>query len=274
MHILKQSTAVDVLVGPFVDSSDGDTEETALTINSADVKLSKNGQTMAGKNQATACVHDSQGMYKCALDATDTDTIGNMVLFVHVAGALAARHEFQIVEEAVYDSLFGSGATAIATAASITALNDFDPATDTVANVTTTANVTNQVTADVTAISGDAAAANNLEAMFDGTGYSDTNAPATQGQATTIDTNVDSIKAVTDSVETGSAVAGTLSATQMSTDLTEATNDHYNGRLLTFTSGTLNKQQAAITDYDGTTKVLTFSELTEAPAISDTFIIS
>ena len=114
MNILKQSTAVDVLIGPFVDSTDGDTEETALTISASDVKLSKNGQTMAGKNDATACAHDANGMYNCELDATDTNTVGTLVLFVHESGALAVRHEFQIVEEAIYDGIFASGATAVA----------------------------------------------------------------------------------------------------------------------------------------------------------------
>ena len=48
--------------------------------------------------------------------------------------------------------------------------------------VATVTNVTNQVTADVTAISGDSTAADNLEATYDGTGYSDDAAPATQSQ--------------------------------------------------------------------------------------------
>jgi|GEM_PF-2696827 len=46
----------------------------------------------------------------------------------------------------------------------------------------TVSTVTNQVAADVTAISGGTAAADNLEATYDGTGYSDDNAPATQTQ--------------------------------------------------------------------------------------------
>ena len=52
MPYLKQSTAVTLKLGPFVDSSDGNTEETALTINAADVKLSKNGGTFAAKNDS------------------------------------------------------------------------------------------------------------------------------------------------------------------------------------------------------------------------------
>ena len=44
--ILKQSTAVDVLIGPFVDVADGATGETGET---PAVKLSKNGQTLAAR---------------------------------------------------------------------------------------------------------------------------------------------------------------------------------------------------------------------------------
>src|SRR5687767_6490864 len=101
--ILRQATAVDVLIGPFVDSTDGDTEETALTISQGDVLLSKNGQTSAQKNDNTACAHDADGFYNCELDATDTDTVGQLTLYVHEAGALCVRHDFQVVEEAVYD---------------------------------------------------------------------------------------------------------------------------------------------------------------------------
>lgn len=48
--------------------------------------------------------------------------------------------------------------------------------------VDTTTDVTNQVTADVTAISGTSAAADNLELMYDGTGYTDDTAPASRSQ--------------------------------------------------------------------------------------------
>lgn len=79
---------------------------------------------------------------------------------------------------------------------------------------------------------------------------------------------------VFDSLVTGQAQTGTLSTTQMTTNLTEATNDHYNGRLITFLTGTLAGQQTDITDYDGTTKALTFTALTEAPANGDAFVIT
>lgn len=107
-QILKQSTAVDVLIGPFVDLTDGATAETA---ESPSVKLSKNGQTLAAKNDVTTPVHDADGYYNCELDATDTNTVGTMVLTVAAsANALPVRHEFQVIEEAIYDALIAASA--------------------------------------------------------------------------------------------------------------------------------------------------------------------
>lgn len=105
---LKANTAVDVLIGPFVDSTDGDTAETGLTLSQADIKLSKNGQTLAQKNDATAATHDANGYYNCELDATDTNTEGLLVLIVHESGALPVRHEFNVLSEAAWDSLYAA----------------------------------------------------------------------------------------------------------------------------------------------------------------------
>lgn len=74
-------------------------------------------------------------------------------------------------------------------------------------------------------------------------------------------------------IVSGSAVTGTLSTTQMSTDLTEATNDHYKDLVLKWTSGALLGQATSISAYNGSTKVLTFTAVTDAPANGDTFVI-
>lgn len=72
----------------------------------------------------------------------------------------------------------------------------------------------------------------------------------------------------------GAAVAGTLSTTEMTTDLTEVTDDHYNGLTLKWTSGVLQDQATAVTDYDGATKKLVYVATTEAPSIGDTFVLA
>ena len=72
----------------------------------------------------------------------------------------------------------------------------------------------------------------------------------------------------------GEALTGTLTATGFTTTLTEATNDHYNGRTLTFTSGPLAGQMTTILDYNGATKVVTVAAMTEAPANGNQFFIA
>lgn len=71
--------------------------------------------------------------------------------------------------------------------------------------------------ADMVSISGDTVAADNLEAMFDGTGYSNTNAPATQGGVTTVDTGVNAIKAVTDLLPDAGALTSIATAAALAT---------------------------------------------------------
>ncbi len=58
-------------------------------------------------------------------------------------------------------------------------------------------------------------------------------------------------------------------------DITEATADHYNGRIVIFTSGVLAGQATDITDYAAVGGIgqLTVTALTEAPSNNDTFII-
>jgi len=108
--------------------------------------------------------------------------------------------------------------------------------------VDTVTTVTNQVTADTTAIAGVTVAATNLSKSAIG-------------------------------IEPGAAITGTLSTTQMTTDLTEVTDDHYNGRIIVWTSGVLKNQATDITDYTGASKLLTYTATTEAPANTDTFVI-
>jgi hypothetical protein len=100
---------------------------------------------------------------------------------------------------------------------------------------------TDKLAADIEAISGDTTAAESLEAALE-------------------------------AVVVGTAQSGS-STTSIITDLTEATNDHYNGRRLVWRSGALAGQACDITDYNGSSKTLTVTALTEAPANGDLFAI-
>lgn len=78
MMILKQSTAADVMLGPFVDDTDGKTTKEALTLAQADLQLSKNCGAAAQKNDATSATHLYGGCYKVPLNTTDTGTLGHL----------------------------------------------------------------------------------------------------------------------------------------------------------------------------------------------------
>ena len=108
--------------------------------------------------------------------------------------------------------------------------------------------VANQVDSNIISIPGDSTAADRLEALMDG---------GIIGQ-------------VNDASATTTAFAAD--------GFTEATDDHFKGRLITFVSGALNGQQTDITGYDaagGTqgSQEFTVTTLTEAPTDDDFFVV-
>jgi len=103
---LRQSTASqEILLGPFLDSTDGNTAETALSIANTDIKVWKDGATTEANKNSGGATHIAAGRYYAVLDATDTNTLGNLEVNVHVAGALAVRRAFVVLPAVVYDSL-------------------------------------------------------------------------------------------------------------------------------------------------------------------------
>jgi hypothetical protein len=200
---LRQSTASqEISLGPFLDSTDGDTEEGGLTIANTDIKIRKHGATtLANKNSGGATVI-SNGVYQCTLDATDTDTAGQLEIYVHVAGALAVKNTYVVLTATAFDALLTgtfnnlggtaqtgdsfarlgapAGASVSADVADLPTVSEFNARTLVSADYFDPA--ADLVIANMTQISGDATAADNLEAMYDGTGYTDDLAPATQGQ--------------------------------------------------------------------------------------------
>lgn len=103
---LRQSTASqEIPLGPMVDSTDGDTAETALTIANTDIKVWKTGATTLANKNSGGATHISGGIYYAVLDATDTNTLGPLVVFCHPTGALATRTECVVLAANIYDSL-------------------------------------------------------------------------------------------------------------------------------------------------------------------------
>jgi len=109
---LKQSTASQaVVIGPFLDEDDGKTAETGLTISNTDIRLSKAGANIVAKNSGGG-THDELGFYQITLDATDTNTVGELLIAVHESGALPVFKYCYVLEEAIYDALFAASASA------------------------------------------------------------------------------------------------------------------------------------------------------------------
>lgn len=356
---LRQSTASqEVPLGYFVDSTDGNTEETGLTIANTDIKIWKTGATTLADKNSGGATHISNGLYYTVLDATDTNTIGPLVIFVHVSGALAVKVECRVLDEAVYDVMYGT--TAISTYAgadtsgTTTLLSRIGTPSDLGGGATISQNLSDieaqtddigAAGAGLTAVPWnsswdaemqsevqDAIEANNLDhiagtataipavpagtyldqIMDDGTAAYDRTTDSLQAirdHATTIETDTQDIQGrlpaaltgggnmksdllalngvtasasklersastiVTGTVDTGAFTATTTEFE--ADDITEATADHYNGRIIIFTSGALTGQATDITDYalSGANGHFTVTALTEAPANDITFVI-
>ena len=189
---LKQSTAYTFRHGPFLDDTDGKTAETGLTISQADVRLSKAGGDFAQKNESSASAHDEIGYYIVALDATDTNACGELLVAVHESGALPVFKTFQVLEETIYDSLFATSAAAF----------DANQRVD-VAKIEGS-DATDQVNAACDAAMADYDAPTKAEM--------DSAFSTTDGKIDTVDTEIEAIKTVVDGVLVDTAVIGAAGA--------------------------------------------------------------
>lgn len=192
---LRQSTASqEILLGRFVDSTDGNTEETGLTIANTDIKIFKSGATTLANKNSGGATHISNGLYYAVLDATDTDTIGNLEVHVHVAGALSVRNVYTVLDEAVYDALFGTTALATATnitAGTITTATNVTTVNGLAANVITAAATAADFTTEIQTGLATAAALATVDTVVDSI-LVDTTAM----KGATFDTSTDSLEAI------------------------------------------------------------------------------
>ena len=149
MYELKTNTAVRIAVGPLVDPGDGKTAETALDVTAMSVQLyriktdgsavvrTQFAPTASGGNNDMALVTSStDGMYDLELTAAQLNWLGNgRISFYDVDGFLVHWIDIQVVSAAFFNWKYGT----------------------TIPNV------------NVTQISGDSVAADNLESYCDGT---------------------------------------------------------------------------------------------------------
>ena len=138
---LRQSTSQVIRFGPFVDSTDGVTPETGLTIAQADMQLSKDGAAFAQKSAAGNATHDTDGWYSTTLSTTDTATTGELKIQINVSGALPVWETYFVLTASAYDSLqtgtFNNISSAEVNTQCDTALTDYDGPTNTELNART-----------------------------------------------------------------------------------------------------------------------------------------
>lgn len=258
-----------------VDATDFVTRETGLS--SFTVYRSRDGGTAAAMTTPTINETDATnmpGVYELLLDEDTTVAAGNdteeMALHITHAGMAPVTRTIEL-----YRPKITVGNTlSVESDGDLTEVNTLTGQTvqtgDSFARLGAPAGAS--VSADIATVDtvADAIQAKTDSLTFTVAGNVDSNVQ-TIGDSATAGTN---FKAAMDSVVPGTAITGTLTTTQMTTDLTETTDNHYFGRLITFKTGNLAGQQTDCTAYNGTTKVLSYTELTEAPANTDTFVIT
>lgn len=112
--ILRQSTSIDIRMGPFVDNTDAVTPETGVTLAGADQAevLKANGAATSAMAGTFAAVTGADGWYDYTVAAGDVDTVGEVVFVVQDADVcLPVFVRGQVVEEAVYDAMYAASAT-------------------------------------------------------------------------------------------------------------------------------------------------------------------
>jgi len=108
MRELKQSATTVLKLGPFLDSTDGDTVEAGITLVQADIRLSKNGGDFAQKGNASSSVYDEAGFYNSTVSVVDTGTLGSLKVAVHRTGSLAVWHDYSVVDKNYWASKYSS----------------------------------------------------------------------------------------------------------------------------------------------------------------------
>jgi hypothetical protein len=150
---LRYNTAVQVTVGPFRDKTDGVTIKNSLTISNERITLTADtddgnaptiildnvvGATSGTDNDLNYISNCDAGLMRLKLSAANTQRYGRMFLTIDDPNNhVSVFHEFEILSQEFYDAKYGSG----------------------------------NLPANTKAISGDAGAADNLEAACDGSGY-------------------------------------------------------------------------------------------------------
>lgn len=87
-----------LLLGPFLNSTDGVTAMNGLTITNNDIKVLKHGATAAANKTAGNATHIIGGIYYCTVNNNDLDSYGTGMVLCNMANAIPVWHEINVIE--------------------------------------------------------------------------------------------------------------------------------------------------------------------------------
>lgn len=112
MHELRQSTARTIIIGPFLDDTDGKTPETALDVTTINCDLykgsTKSDLSLTASGGDNDCVHVANGYYSLELTTGNSDTLANGRLSFNVSGAMPFWEDFMVVSQQFWDSKYST----------------------------------------------------------------------------------------------------------------------------------------------------------------------
>ena len=112
-QVLRQSTAIDGRLGPFVDVGDAFTPETGVTIAASDEAeiLKANGAASVAMAGALVAITNCDGWYDYTFSITDTDTVGTLDVVMQDDDVyLPVFARFQVITQAAFDAIYAAAA--------------------------------------------------------------------------------------------------------------------------------------------------------------------
>ena len=288
---IKQSTAATLCVGPLLHPKSGEpvTSVTPGNITARFISgVTSASITLTASSGNNDIAHIANGMYSLEVTSGNVGTLGPFKVSLVDSDAFSPyTGSGTIVPANVHDSLIAgsdtlqadvtqAGGSAVTASSGILDVNAKQisasaAAADSLEAAMDTSN--NLIKANTARINDNATAATNLASYTSGGSNQPVDAVAISGDTTA----ANRLEAMMDGSPTGGvdATAFTPTTTAFETDITEATDDHFNGRIILFTSGALLGQQKSITDYtlSGGRGKFTTNAFTEAPASGNQFII-
>lgn len=211
---LKQNTSVSVMLGPFVDETDGFTPEEGLTIGSGDVRISKADGAFAGCSDDPGFAHNDSGWYSGVLSIADTDTLGSLIVSVYVSGARPVDRKFTILPSMIYNVFVGgTESLTVVTSGLTTGALDQIVASGNAANWSGVADVSALATQTDVNNARDAVIATGMANWLTAVGF------ATSAQATTLQSTADSISGIVTLLPTIDTIVASGNAEGWNVDL-------------------------------------------------------